>query len=86
MELTFGFEKEIADDSTILGDLNRHNDCIVVFTTQGLGGQGKALSDPVADTPSSFLLSSHGIDTEDVAMGNGMDLTSDDFLMEDQKI
>jgi hypothetical protein len=86
MELTFGFEKEIADDSTILADLNRHNDCIVVFTTQGLGGQGKALSDPVADTPSSFLLSSHGIDTEDVAMGNGMDLTSDDFLMEDQKI
>jgi hypothetical protein len=86
MDLTFGFEQQIADDSTILADLNRHNDSIVVFTTQTPGGQGNKLSNPVADTPSSFLLSSHGVDTEDVAMGNALRSSMQDFLTEDQKV
>ena len=86
LELTFSVEQRIADDSTILADLDRHNDCIVVFTTQTSGGEGAAPPDPVVDTPSSFLLSSHGVDTEDVAMGSSMGLLSEEFLTEEQII
>jgi hypothetical protein len=85
LDLTLTFERQTVDDSTVLGDLDRHNDCIVVFTTQSPGGQGTEPPDAVADATSSFLLSSHGIDTEVVAMESGMGLgtTSEDFSMAD---
>jgi hypothetical protein len=34
MDLIFSFEQQAADDATVLADLDRHNDRIVIFTTQ----------------------------------------------------
>jgi hypothetical protein len=86
LDLTFGFEQQIADDSTVLADLDRHNDRIVVFTTQTPRGQGATLPDPIADTPSSFLLPTNMTDTEDVTMGSALRLSSEEFLTEEEKI
>ena len=85
LDLTFSIEQQIADDATLLANLDTHKDRIIVFTTQTQGREGATRSSPAADPPSSFLLSSHGEGVELDPAGNGMRISSDQFSAEDQQ-